>query len=314
MGDVPDILIIYFPPSPQRYFMRDSFYKPGGPIFLMIGGEGAISEKWMNEGMWIKYAKDNGALCFQLEHRYYGLSHPTTSTTTEELKYLSSEQALSDLSNFIVSMNEKHNLTGKWISFGGSYPGSLSAWLREKYPHLVHGSVSSSGPLLAKVDFQEYFNVVVDSLASSSELCVEAVQRGFQQIDLLLRHPLGQRHMTAIFKLCDPVEQSINNALDMSSLYENLASNFAGIVQYSGDPKSNFGIPEACRYMLNETIGNPVNRLAAINEFLLKDSKQKCLDFKYENTIRDIQKTEWSAEAVAGGSKRFMDVVLGLSV
>lgn len=269
----------------------------------MIGGEGSISSKWMHEGMWIKYAKDNGALCFQLEHRYYGKSHPTAATTTEELKYLSSEQALADLSNFIVSMNEKHNLTGKWISFGGSYPGSLSAWLREKYPHLVHGSVSSSGPLLAKVDFEEYFDVVVASLETSSDSCVQAVQRGFQQIELLLRHPVGQKSLTRMFNLCDPVDQLINNPLDMSSLLENLASNFAGIVQYSGDPKSNFGVEEACAYMLNTTTGTPVDRLAAINSFLLNDTKQKCLDYKYSNTINDIQKTNWEDEPVAGGSE-----------
>lgn len=290
-------------PQLQRYFLRDDFYKPGGPIFLMIGGEGAISSKWMHEGMWIQYAKDNGALCLQLEHRYYGKSHPTPSTTTEELKYLSSEQALADLSNFIVSMNEQHNLTGKWISFGGSYPGSLSAWLREKYPHLVHGSVSSSGPLLAKVDFQEYFDVVVASLETHSDSCVQAIQRGFQQVELLLRHPVGQRSLTTLFKLCDPVDQLINNPLDLSSLLENLASNFAGIVQYSGDPKSNFGILEACTFMLNTTIGTPVDRLGAINSFLLADQKEKCLDYKYDNTIRDIQKTDWDEVPVAGGSE-----------
>lgn len=46
-------------------------------MFLMIGGEGEASVEWMTKGAWIDYAQRFGALCFQLEHRYYGKSHPT---------------------------------------------------------------------------------------------------------------------------------------------------------------------------------------------------------------------------------------------
>ena len=61
----------------QRYFVNDTFYKPGGPVFLMIGGEGTASPLWMVMGHWIDLAKKVNALCFQVEHRYYGKSHPT---------------------------------------------------------------------------------------------------------------------------------------------------------------------------------------------------------------------------------------------
>lgn len=73
----------------------------------------------------------------------------------KNLQYLSSSQALADLANFITAMNDKYKLRKgvKWIAFGGSYPGSLAAWLRLKYPHMIHAAVSSSGPLLAKVNF-----------------------------------------------------------------------------------------------------------------------------------------------------------------
>ena len=60
-------------------------------------------------------------------------------------------QAQNDLASFIESMTKTHGFTGPWIAFGGSYPGSMAAWVREKFPHLIQGSVSSSGPLLAKV-------------------------------------------------------------------------------------------------------------------------------------------------------------------
>jgi len=44
--------------------------------------------------------------------------------STENLKYLSSEQALADLAYFRVYMADKLQLTNnKWIAFGGSYPG-----------------------------------------------------------------------------------------------------------------------------------------------------------------------------------------------
>src|SRR3954469_3450767 len=36
----------------QRYYVNDAFYKPGGPVFLMIGGEGEATLKWMENGSW----------------------------------------------------------------------------------------------------------------------------------------------------------------------------------------------------------------------------------------------------------------------
>ncbi len=57
--------------------MNGTFYKPGGPVFLMIGGEGRVDPTWMVMGQWINYAQEHHAMCLQLEHRYYGKSHPT---------------------------------------------------------------------------------------------------------------------------------------------------------------------------------------------------------------------------------------------
>lgn len=188
----------------QRYFVNDAYYRNDShaPVFLMIGGEAEATKKWMHEGAWIHYAEHFGALCIQLEHRYYGKSHPTSDLSTSNLAYLSSEQALADLSSFVIAMKATYNLadTQKWIAFGGSYPGSLAAWAREKYPNLIYGAISSSGPLLAQVNFNEYFEVVKASLASYKPDCVEAVQRSFSQVEILLRHMIGQRNLDDKFK------------------------------------------------------------------------------------------------------------------
>lgn len=202
-------------------------------------------------------------------------------------------------------MKQQYNLTdgNRWIAFGGSYPGSLAAWLREKYAHLVHGSISTSGPLLAKIDFIEYYQVVVDSLATYKKGdCVTPVQKAIQQIDMLMKHMIGQRTLTEKYQLCDPVEKSISNPLDIANLYEGIASDFAGVVQYNKDNRDNnhVSIDDVCDLMCNQTIGAPVTRLAAVNSLLLKENGQKCLDYKYDKMVHDMKNISWDSEVASG--------------
>lgn len=72
------------------------------------------------------------------------------------MAYLTVEQTLADIANFIMSMNKKYKFhpTQKWIVFGGSYGGALAVWIRLLYPHLVYGVISSSGPINLVVDFK----------------------------------------------------------------------------------------------------------------------------------------------------------------
>ncbi len=121
--------------------------------------------------------------------------------SVKNMVYLSSEQALADLANFVTEMNTAHNLTGtKWITFGGSYPGSLSAWFRLKYPHLVHGAVSTSGPMFAKADFFEYLEVVSSALDTTNPKCKPAVQEAMRMVDMLLAHRVGWQTLSKMFK------------------------------------------------------------------------------------------------------------------
>ena len=39
------------------------------------------------------------------------------------------------------------------VTFGGSYPGALSAWIRLRLPHLVSAAFSTSSPVEAVIDF-----------------------------------------------------------------------------------------------------------------------------------------------------------------
>lgn len=75
------------------------------------------------------------------------------------MKYLTSQQALSDLAYFQkqITMNKMYNVgENPWISVGGSYPGALSAWYRYKYPHLVIGALASSAVVEAIEDIKDF--------------------------------------------------------------------------------------------------------------------------------------------------------------
>ena len=82
--------------------------------------------------------------------------------SVDNLQYLTSEQALADLATFHKFFNDKYQVSdqAKWISFGGSYPGSLSAWFRLKYPHLVYGAISASSPMTALTDFKGHSSML----------------------------------------------------------------------------------------------------------------------------------------------------------
>lgn len=287
----------------QRYFVNDSFYEEGGPAFLMIGGEGTASPHWMVEGSWIEYAKKHKAICFQLEHRFYGESHPTEDMSVKNLAYLTSTQALADLANFITKMNSAHNLMdAKWISFGGSYPGSLSAWLRLKYPHLVHGAVSTSGPLVAQADFPEYLEVVDNTIEITSPQCNNLVKKAMGQAARLTLHRVGWNLMGKIFKTCVPFDGS--DSRNISNIMESLIGNFEGIIQYNKDNRhgrtSNITINTLCDLMISAK-GSPVEKMAEVNNFLLEATNEGCLDYSYDKMIEELSEISWSSEAGEGG-------------
>jgi serine protease 16 len=143
---------------------------------------------------------------FALEHRYYGESFPVAEDTSREeeedggddipdyndLTYLSSRQAVRDIIQFVQSPEVSNHLDGEsstniqWITFGGSYPGMLSAWSRLLYPDIIYGAVSNSAPVQAQLDFRQYHNHVAwdlaDKAVGGSDECHRIVVEGHEQI------------------------------------------------------------------------------------------------------------------------------------
>lgn len=291
----------------QRYFVNDNFAQPDGPVFLMIGGEGPANPKWMDHGTWLTYAEKMGALCFLLEHRFYGKSQPTADLSTDNLRFLSSRQALADLAHFRTVMAESQGLNSrKWVAFGGSYPGSLSAWFRLKYPHLVHASVATSAPVYAQVNFPEYLEVVRRSLASENANCPLLVKQASDTLVELLKDPMTYDNITKDFNLCSKLQ--INTETDSAYFLETLAGNFMEVVQYNLDNRDfegviggNITINVLCGVMADASLGDPYARYAAVARLMMETFSMKCLDVNFNNYFRDMTNTSWDGPAAGGG-------------
>jgi hypothetical protein len=171
----------------QRYYeFLDYFQAHDGPIFLKVCGEYSC-DGIANDYMAV-LAKKFGAAIVSLEHRYYGKSFPFKESTTHNLQYLSSKQALFDLASFRnyyqELTNKKQNLSNydnSWFVFGVSYPGALSAWFRLKFPHLTCGSLASSAVVLAVYNFTDFDRQIGESAGPGCKKALQEVTRLAEQ-------------------------------------------------------------------------------------------------------------------------------------
>src|SRR5690606_39078319 len=122
------------------------------PLDMRAGNEGNIFAFYNNTGFMWDLAEVTGGLIVFCEHRYYGDSLPfgtTKSFERDHVGYLSPEQALADFALLLVHLRESDPLLAHSpaVAFGGSYGGTLAAWLRLRYPNVVDAALAASAPL-----------------------------------------------------------------------------------------------------------------------------------------------------------------------
>lgn len=205
----------------QRYYINTQYGShDNSPIFLYICGEATCHSSSL-EGAIKAYAKKFHAKLIALEHRYYGKSIPTFDLSAENLKYLSTGAALDDLQYFQKSISKSPHWQGKWVAFGGSYPGNLSAFYRLEHPELVIGAIASSAPVKAKADFYEYDRHISRVIDHN---CLNNIKKSVNKIDSALEHPQKLSEIKALFKA-----SHIKQALDFQYLVADIA---AAAIQY----------------------------------------------------------------------------------
>jgi serine protease 16 len=285
----------------QRFWVNDTFFVPGGPVFLYIEGEGTGSPYSVMEGEHVELAAVHGALVISLEHRFYGASLPLNDLTLNSLVFLSSHQAIGDIARFLRGyVSPTYKITFPQtavVTFGGSYPGALSAWTRLRLPHLVTIGVSTSSPVEASFDFVGYNAVVGKSLAletiGGSPACASAVRDAFVALDASLA--AGGATATAAGKMFSSCQDlGAADANDIMWAASNYGGLIQGLVQYN-DEGGGLDVRGLCAIM-NSTANSAVENLASAVTQMLGGS---CSDNSYSDYVVAAGNT--TANPAAGG-------------
>ena len=196
---------------PLRYWFDAQYYKDGGPIIVLQSGETSGTDRlgFLQKGLIHKLAQATHGIAVVLEHRYYGTSWPTPDLSTENLRFLTTEQALADQAYFSQNVEfaglEDKNLTAPnaaHIAYGGSYAGAFVAFLRTQYPEVYWGAIASSAVTEAIYDFWEYYEAV---RIYGPKKCVSTTQKLVNVLDTVFskNNAVLDRQIKTLFGLED---------------------------------------------------------------------------------------------------------------
>jgi dipeptidyl-peptidase-2 len=269
----------------QRYLLNSHYVEASSqdpPIFFYSGNEGPIDQFYGASGYILELAYIHKALVIFAEHRFYGESAPFGDDSFQwpQIGLLTVSQATADYANLLTQYKQDNAQFAKSpiITFGGSYGGMLSFYLRSHYPNVFTGALAASAPvkLASSVDAQKTFWPVAtyDYLQYSKE-AVQKVQTAFAQVNDLAKQG-NFAEISSQFNLCDVIKDDqdyiqflymVRNAFVTFTMFDYpYAANFgvelpAWPVMYSADlinnaPTPMNGLYQATALGYNGTQGN----------------------------------------------------------
>jgi hypothetical protein len=241
-------------------------------------------------------AKQHRGLLVDVEHRFYGQSYPTADMSTENLQYLSSEQALADLARILDHIKTSMKTeSSKVVTIGGSYPGNLAAWFKLKYPHVAIGSIASSAPLTSKTDFFEYMDVVANAMKYfSGQACYDAFESAANSVAKLFSSGRsGIKTLETDFKTCGPIA----DGKDLSILLSDLMGNVQGTVQYNNEQNGVMNVTDICKTMLAGS--DPYKQFVTLQGQYRAENGQDCENASWKDTVAYLSNPEVDASNAA---------------
>ncbi|KAJ2385606.1 hypothetical protein H4S02_004246 [Coemansia sp. RSA 2611] len=268
----------------QKIYINAQHYTSGGPIFLLNSGETPASPSYLTAGEPYTLAKATGGLLIIMEHRYYGTSYPVSDMSGKNMVYLTVENALEDMANFIrnaqVFVKSVIGVTvspnSKWVATGGSYSANLAAWMRLKYPELIHAAYASSAPVRAEVDFYQYDQVVGQALP-----CAQNIANAVSTLDLILDS--GNRTLINSWKRAC----GLGALKDDADFAGALTDQMSNTVQYYMPTETNDAIATLCSWF-SRTRNNPLQNLADMMAAYVRNSNIDVVAAYSSNSGADI--------------------------
>ncbi|XP_063981029.1 lysosomal Pro-X carboxypeptidase-like [Diachasmimorpha longicaudata] len=255
-----------------RYLVNDTWqHGKNSPIFLYTGNELYIEDAVGSAAFIYDIAPTFGALIVFAEHRYYGESLPfgnESFSNPENWGYLTSQQALADYVDLIEFLRSNSSMKhSPVITFGGSYGGMLSAWIRMKYPHVIQGAISSSAPVFqfhGIRDCEPYFQVVTSTFEAIDSECPKLIRETWGAIDNITSTDEGRKWLSAQWKLCTPITNKIHIAQLKRWLQRRYTSLAITNDRQSTPSYSEKQINEICTHLKNATEDSDIGILSAL--------------------------------------------------
>lgn len=272
----------------QRYLKNDEYFKEGGPLIIMVGGEWSLDfpgmGRFLDEGTLYEVAAENNGLLLYPEHRFYGQTQPFNNTLPSSFKFLSVEQALEDLADFIkfIKGSDSRFANAKVILAGASYSALLSSFFKTKYPHLSDGAWASSAPTETRSETGPY-RVLSGEVYKKygGQTCYDTLRDSYLKIEDMLDagnvEPLEEA-----FKLCEKIDSDPKSKLHFMTV---ITSVIASHVAES--------TPERLAAICNTAIsaGDPVSAISQIFQYTFI-SEIQCLPTNYQSYVNFLKHPE----------------------
>ncbi|XP_037038170.1 putative serine protease F56F10.1 [Bradysia coprophila] len=279
------------------YHANLNFTGENGPVYIYLKDAGDYTTRWIESGLVVDLARESNGSIFTFDYRYFGNNRPTPNTTFENLEFLTIEQILADVAQFVNYITLFHDVYGSdVIIYGAGYGGTLATWARKKFPHIVDAAWSSSGIYeLIVASLSVYDSLSYSIYRTSGADCRNLVQEAFEEAEELIAEN-DAASLQELFNLCNPIVTNSTN--DVSSFFQNYYDLLVDFVQ----TQHASGIQDMCDD-LEESSLSPLEAFSEWARFAL--TGEQCFDASYASKITQRSNPAWDELGTLSGRRQW---------